>query len=509
MGKDFKKNNSLKINIIINTFYQILTMVIPLVTAPYISRVLKGDGIGVYSYTLSLVTYFTMFAALGTGTYGMRTIARVRDKKDDYSKKFWEIELLTIITSIFMLLIWICFAFFYIEYRRFMFILSFNILAVLFDISWFYAGLEKFKYTIIVNVFFKILSLIAVFLFIKTHDDLWKYILINSISLVGGNISMWLFLPKVLCKAKIDINQLKFHLKETFVYFLPTIATTIYTVLDKTLIGLLISGETTIIENGDTVVKKISELENGYYEQATKILMIVKAVSFLSINGVMESRSSYLFGKEDHDGAKKLLLMDLSITTFLSVGAVFGLAAVASLFVPIFFGDGYEKTITLCYVLTGISLIICISNCLATTYYTPSGRRKQSTRYIIIGAITNLVLNIPLIILFKSIGAAIASVISELLVMILYVIKSNGFITFKQIFHFVWKKIIAGIIMLAIILILNHFSMSYINHYLLLLTDVLLGFVIYMSILIVLRDDSITQFLIFLKDRVKKEKHNE
>ena len=133
------KSTSIKKNIIYNTLYQILVILIPFISSPYVSRVLGATGVGIYSYTLSIQTYFSMFAALGTATYGMRKIARKRENEYDRSKLFWEIELLTIITTFICLILWMILIGISNEYKIFYIILTMNLFNTMFDISWFYA----------------------------------------------------------------------------------------------------------------------------------------------------------------------------------------------------------------------------------------------------------------------------------------------------------------------------------------------------------------------------------
>ena len=499
-NKENKKK--LKRNIIFNTLYQILTIITPLLTAPYISRILQSSGVGIYSYTNSLVTYFTMFAALGTASYGTRTIAMYRDNKKEYSKAFWEIELITVFTTVFMLAIWLVVAGLYKEYSVYLFILSLTLVSTLFDISWLYAGLERYEFSVIINTIFKIISIVMIFTMVKSSNDLWIYFVIHCGATLLGNISMWVFLPKFICKTKIEFNRMLYHLKNTLVYFIPTIATSIYTVLDKSLIGILIQGEVTTIENGVEVVKKLSDIENGYYEQATKILNIIKTVAFASINGVMCSRVSYLYGKNDQKGIKKIQDITLSITTFLSIGAAFGIAAVAKTFVPLFFGDGYDKTTTILYVMSPIIFIICISNVLGSVYYTPCGKRKESTYYLVAGSVINLILNIPFIIFFKSVGAAVASVIAELLISILYFIFSRKYVySLKEFISIIWKKILSGALMFVVVFLVERYLLSNMNAYLSLAIQVVIGGAIYLIMLLILRDDSIKGLLDFVKSK--------
>lgn len=492
----------LKKNILLNTVFRLLMVLAPFVTAPYVSRVLLSDGVGVFSYTQSIVTYFTMFAALGTVSYGTREIARRRDDRYDYSKAFWEIEIVSILCSILALVGWVILAIFYDEYSKFLLILSFSILATCFDISWLFAGLEKYKYTISINLLFKITSVILIFLLVKKPSDVWIYIMIYSLSLFLGNVSMWVFLPKMLSKTKIDKNNIRHHFKETLIYFIPAVATSLYTVLDKTLIGSLIQGTTPVIVDGQEIIKKTSEVESGYYEQATKIIDVVKIVAFASIHGVMNSRANYLYKIEDKNKIKTLTINTFEITLFLSIGAAFGLAGVSPFFVPVFFGPGYEKTILLLQIMSCLVPIICISGAIGAVYYTPSGKRLQSSLLLVAGAAINIILSIPLIIHIKSVGAAIASVVAEAAIAILYFAFCKKAITMKEFLIVIWKKAIAGALMLLTIILLNHYVSTMIDNSYVYLTLLLgVGLSVYLVVLIVLRDKSIRLFLSIFKKR--------
>ena len=504
------KQPSLKKNVALNYIYQILIILIPIITTPYLSRVLleegTGSNIGIFSYTNSLVSYFIIFAALGTSTYGIREIAKKREQKKEYSRLFIEIELLSVITSFVSLVLWVILSSLYAEYRFYLFILSLNIIATCFDISWLYIGLEKYKYTIGINAIFKIISLILILTLVKTPSHLWIYFLISSGALLFGNLSMWLFLPKIIQKEKIEFKNIKVHFKNRFFYFIPTIATTIYTILDKTLIGLLIPGFISPYS-----VIKVADVENGFYEQAGKIISIVKTLSFVSINNVMYSRVCNLYEKKEIDKILSYSDKTFHLTLNLSIGAMFGLIATASLFVPLYFGAGYEKTIILIMLMSLLPPIICISFTLGSIYYAPFGKRKQSTTYIIIGALINLILNIPFIILFKSIGAAIASIIAEIVISFLYIYKSNRFFSFKQLFFISWKKIFSGGIMFALLYFIRFLFDTYCDGSLLariieLLTVIISGVLSYELLLLLLEDKSITITMELLKKIFKINK---
>ena len=435
--RDYK--TSLKNNIFISTLYQGLTMIIPLITAPYVSRILGADGIGIYSYTQSYAMYFSLFAALGTVSYGTREIAQHRDSKEERSQLFWEIALLSFITSAFCLTVWGAWILFNAKYRIYYLVLTFTLLGTMVDISWFYAGMEQFRYTIMQNSLFKILGTVAIFVFIKEKDDLWLYVTILSLTIFLANLSMWVYLPKFISRVPLKGIRIKRHFRETLVYFVPTIATSVYTILDKTLIGL-ITQETA---------------ENGNYEQATKIINMAKTLSFAGVNMVLQSRISYLFVGNNEEEIKRRIEMSMEYILFMGFGLTFGIIGVSEKFVPLFFGPGYDKTVTLLQFMAPLTIIIGISNCLGSQYYTPAGLRAQSARYIITGAVTNLICNLLLIPHFKSIGAAIATIIAETTITVLYMANNRGFYRTRILARQTKNKLIAGVLMCFVMALLG------------------------------------------------------
>lgn len=477
------KQISLKKNIILSTAYQILLLITPLITTPYISRVLGPEGNGIYSYTNSYQVYFSMFAALGTVSYGEREIAMHRNDGKTFSKLFWEIELLTVFTSSICLIAWFIFIGFQQNNRIYYLILTLNLINTMLDISWFYSGLEQFKYTVSKNAVCKILGVIAQLTLVRNSNDVAIYILILCLTTLLGTISMWFSLPKFLVKVERHDLHVFRHLKQTFAYFIPTVATTIYTVLDKTLIGL---------------ITKSSE-ENGYYEQATKIINMMKALTFSAVNAVLGSRISYLFAQQKFDEIKKHIRLSLDYIFFLGFGMCFGVIGIAPVLVPIFFGKNYLPVIPLLYIFSPIVIIIGISNCLGSQYYTPFGYRKQSAIYIIAGAVINLLLNLLMIPQWQANGAAIASVIAETIITILYMHYCQGFLRMIDLWHIGWKKLIAGLMMGIIV----HWLGTVIPTGLLcLFIQIIMGTIIYLILLIILHDS----FIYELKNIVLRKK---
>ncbi len=430
------KQVSLKKNIMLSTFYQVLKIITPFITAPYISRVLGVSKVGIFSYTSSYGMYFTLFGGLGTATYGTREIARVRNDEHKRSHLFWEIEILSVITTTISILAWGVFTLINTKYQVYYAVLTFNLLAVMFDISWFYAGIEQFQYTIGWNSFFKIASVVALFIFVHNPSDLLIYVFIMAFQNFAGNVGMWTGLPRFIHKVDLKTIKLKKHFHETLVYFIPTIATSVYNVLDKTMIGFITH----------------NTKENGYYENANKILDMMKTLTFVALNSVMTSRISFLYKEKKFEEIKKRIHDSINYVLFMGIGILFGLSGVAKVFVPLFFGKGWDKTVDLLIIMSPVIVIIGLSNCLGSQYYTPSGRRKESAKYIIAGAVINFCFNCIFIPKLMSYGAAIATVIAETVITILYVHNDNDYLNWSDILKMGWKKLIAGVIMFVILL---------------------------------------------------------
>ena len=457
---------SLKKNIAISTIYQVLLIILPIITAPYVARVLGPEQSGIYDYTNSIQTYFAMFAALGTASYGAREIARVRNDVALRSILFWEIELMTVMTSAACIAVWFVFIAFTSQYKVIYLVLTMGLFSTMFDISWFFAGMEQFKYTVTKNAACKLIGVALMFMFVKKQEDLLLYIIIITASTMLGNLSMWLYVPRFITKVDFKTLRFKKHFHETLIYFIPSIATSVYTVLDRTLIGVIIK----------------NKAENG-----------MKALTFSSLNMVLGSRIAYLFAEEKYDEIKARIRDSINYILFMGIGICFGLIGVAGRFVPIFLGAGYDRVITMLQLMSPIVVVIGVSNCLGSQYFTPSGNRKLSAKFIIIGALVNLTLNLILIPRFWGYGAIIASLIAETVITVLYFRYCNGYLTMDTFIREGWKKLIAGIMMLAVIKLIDRMITS---NAAALVVEVAAGFTVYCVMILVLRDTFISEIVL-------------
>lgn len=478
---------SMKKNFIYNTIYQIILVLMPFITTPYLSRILGSKMIGIQSYTESIQAYFLLLASLGTSVYGTREIAQHRNDVHERSQLFWEIELLSIFTSTISLIGWIFLIIMNSRYQVYYIAMIPHFFATMFDISWFYLGLERFRLPVTQSIFFIILEFIAMILFVKTQSDLLTYITILSTSKLFTSLSLWKYLQQYTIKINFRTLKFEHHFKQTFCYFIPTIATSVYTILDRTLLGLFTEDSS----------------QNGYYFQSEKIINVAKSLSSTAINSVVGVRISYLFSKNKIAEIQQRINYSLNYILFMSIGSACGITVIAHNFVPLFFGEDFIKVEYLLYILCPIIIITGISNCLGSHYYTPSGRRIQSTIYLIVGSVINLVLNLILIPSFDAFGAAAASVFAELIISILYITNSNGYMTFQLLIQSGWKKLLAGIIMIILVYPLG-LKMININKLFLILLQSILGIIVYLFILLILKDNWIILYTNKLFQKIRR-----
>lgn len=481
------KKKSVAKNYIYNLIYQLLTIFLPLVTTPYVSRVLGAEGIGIYGYTVSIVTYFILFGTLGVSMYGQREIAYIEDNPKKISKTFWEIIILRTITlSISILLFYLIYGING-EYALYYRLLIIQLAANLFDISWLFQGLEEFDKTVFRNLIVKTLCLILIFTLVKTESDLWKYFLIYVGAEFIGNISLWLYLPKYL--VKVDIKKLNFkkHFKPILALFIPQIAIQIYTVLDKTMIG--------------TITHDMEEV--GYFDQAQKVVRAAQII-VTSLQLVINSRIANAYAKNDKKEIKESLKKSFNYVWLIATPMMFGLMAIAYKFVPWYYGKGFDEVTPILIATSPILLIIGLSGVTGTQYLVQIDKTKEFTISVIAGALANVFLNFILIHYFKGVGAAISSVFAETVVLLVQLKYFKEQFKLRDILKLGIKCVIASIIMYFVLVYLtNILSVSIINT----LTEIIIGMIIYAIVLLLLKyqflKDLYNQIIIGIKSKLK------
>lgn len=483
-------SKSITKNYLYNLIYQILLIIIPIITTPYVSRVLGADGVGKFSFSNSIVSYFVIFASLGFGYYAQREIAKYQDNKKKQSEIFWEIIIVrsvSVLTALIVYFTVIVLGVFKEDYTLLMIILSINILAVAFDISFLFAGNEDFSKTVFTNTLVRILNVIAIFVFVKDRNDLWKYVLITALTLLIANASLALYAKNFLCK--IEIKNLKpiRHIKPAVILFLPTIAVSVYAYLDKTMIGVITG----------------SDFENGFYEQAEKIVKMVMTV-VTSLGTVMIPRNANAFERKDMDAIRRNIYRSVRFVLLLGIPMMIGLIAVSDNMVPWFLGDGYYKSANIIKILSVLILAIGLNNVFGLQYLIPAGEDKKFTISVTCGAITNFLLNLVFIRLFKSYGAAIATIAAETVVAIIMFCFIRKNVPLREILKSSIKYLISGIIMFVPCFILGRIlEPSIINTFIVVFT----GAVVYLICLILLKDEFFFEIANRLTSRLPIKKH--
>lgn len=469
------KVKSIKTNYVYNLIYEIFAVIAPLITTPYISRVLGPEGVGVYSFTYSIAQYFIIFGNLGISIYGQMKIAEVRDDIHETSKTFYELLVLRCVTLLFSLLIYSFTVFAANEYKTARLILSVFIIASLFDFSWFFRGIENFSKVVLRDVLVKIIVIILIFLLVKKPADVNIYIALISASALIGNMTYIIALSRII--KPIQFGELKpgRHFKSCIIYFIPTIATSVYTILDKTMLGILTGGI----------------LENGYYEEAHKIEQIL-LVSITSYNAIMRSRMTYLYSKGDMHKMNEYMDKSIRFILFLSIAMCGGLIGISETFIPLFLGSEFSESVVLLRLFSVLLVFIGLSNCINTHFLGPSGRQNKNNIVLITGALLNFILNMIFIPAIGAVGAALASVIAELFILIGYLYLSRDFFKSVNIIIFGWKYIVASGIMTYVVHWINRIDINPIAR---LALQVGVGCCIYLVILLVLNDKVINEII--------------
>lgn len=474
---------SVKKNYLYNLLYQMTSVLLPVLTIPYVSRVLSADGIGINTVTYANTQYFILLGSLGISIYATKKIATIREKKDKLKKTFWEIFSIQFTGCILAYMVFALTLGQSHKYGVFYMLQGFYILAAAVDISWYFLGIENFKNASLRSFFAKIISVILIFIFVKTRDDLWKYILINAGTMFVGQLIMWFYVGKDMLKVK-EIGKLKIamHIMPILALFVPQIATQVYTVLDKTMIYLFKGA-----------------VEAGYYDQSQKIVRILLSV-VTSLGIVMLPRIANLFSKDDLNEVKKSLRKAFVVISFLSIPITFGLIGISDKFVPILFGNEFLSVIPLTKISPVLVIIIGLGNVFGTQYLLAIGKNKEYTASVCIGALVNFCFNLLLIPRFAAMGAVIATVSAELSIALIQ------FWFARVVFDFTWiketyKYWVSGILMLAIVRLIGNVTPISI---LFLVLQITIGSLVYFISLIILRDKFLFEAIENVIDRIRK-----
>ena len=430
--------SNLKKNIFYNIIYQVLLLIIPLIVTPYISRVIGVEGVGVYSYTYSIIQYCVLFIMLGLNNYGNRTIAKNNHDKEKLSKNFWNIYYMQIICFLVVSIFFVIFFIFGVKEYRLIFLIEYIfIFSSAFDINWFFFGIEKFKKIVIRNLVFRAIALAAIFIFVKNSNDLVIYVLIMALANFFTNIILWPYIFKNLNFVSPNTKEIKKHFKKNIVLFIPVLAISVYNIMDKIMIGRFVGVQ-----------------DVGLYESAEKIINIPLNI-MTAVGTVMMPRISNLLSRKKEDKVKQLTRQTFIVLMFFAFPMMFGLFGIADSLVLLYLGDAFGGSIIFVKLLCIIIFFKILGNIVRTQLLIPYEKDGIYIRSVIGGAIINFILNIVLILSCGAIGAVIGTICAEAFVSFYQVFSIKEDINIKLALKEVSPFFFTSIIMFVVIMFIK------------------------------------------------------
>jgi O-antigen/teichoic acid export membrane protein len=393
---------SLKKNVAYNTILTVSNVAFPIITTPYISRILGVENIGIVNFAVTYASYFALFVALGIPMYGMREIAKQNNNPEGRNQVFSELFVINVLSAIIFSIVYLITIFSVptlAQDKEFLLITGVLVLFVPLNVDWFFSGREKFKLVTLRTLAAKVIALGGLFVFVRTREDIIPYLILTVVANLSSQIWNFGYMLKTEVKFRFKQLQLKKHLNAVLVLFASNIAISVYTMLSTLLLGFL-SDYTQV----------------GYYTSAIKVSkMILPIVTAMS--SVIVARISTIKGEKDNQTEiLRLLNSSFGYMMMLAVPATIGLMMIAPRFVPLFFGAEFIPATVSLQILSLLILIIGISNLFGWQVLVAMDHEKKFLAAVLLGTISNFGLNLLLVSKYGSIGASVASVIAEIMV---------------------------------------------------------------------------------------------
>lgn len=465
-----EKKKSLKWNFIMNTILTMSSFIFPLITFPYVSRVLLPVGTGKVSFATSFISYFSMFAQLGIPTYGIRACAKVRDNKEELTRTAHELLMIN------MIMCFISYAVLVIalmtiprlrEERILYVIVSFTIILTSIGMEWLYKALEQYTYITVRSIVFKFVALVAMFLLVHQEED---YVIYGGITILAAsfsNIFNFFNAHKYIDMHLVGNYNLKRHLKPVMVFFAMACATTIYTHLDTVMLGFMKTDE-----------------DVGYYNAAVRSKSILVSI-VTSLGAVVLPRASYYVKQGMMDEFRNISKKALNFVFLLAIPMMIYFILFAKQGIYFLSGSAYEGSVLPMKIIMPTLLFIGLTNILGIQILVPMGKETVVLFSVIAGAIVDIIINLILIPDLASAGAAIGTLVAEIIVFIIqfYSLKKEFVFVFKKISY--WK-IILGVLFATLV----SYGIGYLefNSFLILLLSAIAFFGTYGMVLVITKE---------------------
>lgn len=478
MSKESGK--SISVNATFNVIYKLLNALFPLITATYVARVLLPDGVGKVSYAQNIVMYFTYVAALGLPTYGTREIAKRHDQIDDRNKAFTELFLINFISTTCCVIVYYSLVTLFpafAENRMLHYVAGIAIILNYINVDWVYQGFEEYRYIAIRSMIIKCVSVAAIFIFVRTKEDFIIYALIHCLATAGNYVFNILNLRKYIKFefSKIDIVQ---HFKPLFTLLSASIAIELYTLLDTTMLGALCT---------DEIV--------GYYTNAMKTVKIVITV-LAAVISVMLPRLSWYYDNNQMEKFKSLTRNVIKVLFALAIPSALGVFGLSAMMMPVLFGKAFIPAVSTLKILCFLMIPIPFSTLLGAQILCAINQEKKMLIAVVCGAASNISMNAILIPLYQQNGAAIASVISECIVVLVEIFFVKKYMKIGINIKYYMTCLASAIIMLLMINVSNLLPLT---DFIKLCVSFVIGGMTYLACMFLMKNEGITLLISKIK----------
>ena len=477
-------SKSIKLNFFYNIILQMSKVIFPLITTPYVARVLEPEGVGLSNFASTYAGYFALFAALGLPTYGIREIAKTGNDKISQTKFVSEAISLTIITTLFCVIFFLISVFCIPQLNENFLIFAISALGLYispFKIDWYFQGKEEFGYITFRSLIIKVISIICLFIFVNEKEDLLNFVIINAACTSVNELWNYIKLYKTGIHPYFTLHFSK-HLKPLLILFSSSIAISIYTVLDTLMLGFMTSYD-----------------EVAYYNSATNISKTILPIA-TSLAAVVMPRMAFYLKENNWQEMKTLLNKSLSVVSFLSFPLTFALIAIAPIFIPLFYGEQFIGAVLPIQIVAGVIISIGFNNLFGVQILVGLGKDKLFLYAVLVGTFSNFILNLVLIPLLGASGASISTVIAETLILFveIWLVQKYTNVRFN-----LGNDVIICFLVSLLFFPLIHILSYLTNNWILIGCFTVIGTFIYLSLLYLLKNAALLSFIAIIKKRIK------